>query len=714
MSGQLQEAESELELACNGLGPSHTLTTLSLAEALLAQGKVAEALHLVPENLEDELLVMTRVRLLGAASRHDEASKFLGQALEKSPESIALLLLSAELSEIRGRIGEAAMMIRKGLEKDPDNIHMLARMATIGRKGNLAVLARQAADKAMVLAESQSTQLQAIALNAHAHVLVEEGKVAEAENIYRSALKLAPNMVPLMSGLGQLLMQNGKVNEAMELFNCVRSIAPLQGWSQLIHAREVPEDTKILDEIEAAALHPSLEGPVRASLLFSVAAAWDKKKNYDRAMSVAVQANEASKKLLNYDPKINRKRVEIEMARFSSAFMESRKGWGNPSRLPVFVLGMPRSGTTLTEQILGSHSKVFGAGELGLVSDQIRILEGWERRLGSSLHFPECVADLCLDRARKMADNWIAKLQAFDPSARHVVDKLPHNFQHIGLIKLLFPNAIIFHCRREARDIAVSNYITDYAAKFGGMGFAYDLGWIGEQLVDHDRLMQHWHEIFPGQIMEVVYEDMVEEPELWARRMIEFMGLEWESAVLEFQDLERPVKTASVWQVRQPVYTTSKARWKRYAAHLGPLEDALKEIPPMPTPMSLPDLEPGVFGVGMAHMHAERLAEAEACFIKVLSHYPKHAAACHFLGGTYLQMGQLDKAVRAMRRSVKLLPVHPTWFENLAKAEHAAGNAEAAKKAWTYCQKLRKKEADASKHATLPTKDITSSNVAPE
>ena len=185
---------------------------------------------------------------------------------------------------------------------------------------------------------------------------------------------------------------------------------------------------------------------------------------------------------------------------------------------------MPRSGTTLTEQILGSHSQVFGAGELGLVSEQIGKLNMWERHVGSGLHYPECVADLSRERSARLAEHWLGELQAFDPQARHVIDKLPHNFEHIGLIKLLFPNAIIFHCKREPRDVAVSNYITDYAAKFGGMGFAYDLGWIGEQLVDHDRLMAHWHATRPGRILDVDYASLTQDPEGVMRKVAGFCG----------------------------------------------------------------------------------------------------------------------------------------------------------------------------------------------
>jgi tetratricopeptide (TPR) repeat protein len=701
MVGEAEAALPQLEQGRAGL-PGQTLAELSVAEALLALGRVDDALAQIPEKPEDEPLIAARVHLLGAASRHAEAAELLRETREMYPDSLPLLLLGAELADVRGRSGEAYALLKKALEKEPDNIALWARLAQTGRKGMPGPFAREAADKALALAAGKAAPVRALALNAHAHVLAEEIQVEQAEAAYREALTLVPGYTPALSGLGHLLMQNGKVAEAMECFNQVRAVAPLQGWSQLIHAREVPQDPKVLEDMERAAHQPGLEGPVRSSLLYTVAAAWDKKKEYDRAMTLAREANEASKKLLTYDPAAHRQRVEREIARFSANFMQSRTGWGHPSRLPVFVLGMPRSGTTLTEQILGSHSHVFGAGELGLVGEQIARLEGWERHVGSRLHYPECVADLGRERSQKLAQDWLERLQSHDPQARHVVDKLPHNFEHIGLIKLLFPNAIIFHCRREARDIAVSNYITDYAAKFGGMGFAYDLGWIGEQLVDHDRLMQHWHEVFPGQIMEVVYEDLVEDTEAWARRMIDFMGLEWEPGVLEFKDLERPVKTASVWQVRQPVYTTSKARWKRYEAHLGPLEDALKIVPPMPNASPLPKLDPGLFGVGMAHLHANRPAEAEACYLQVIAAYPEHAAAYHFLGAALLQQGKAPKAVRAMREALRLLPVHPSWWENLARAEHAAGNEEGAKKAWARGQQLRQRQAEARQAQQLP------------
>jgi tetratricopeptide (TPR) repeat protein len=360
--------------------------------------------------------------------------------------------------------------------------------------------------------------------------------------------------------------------------------------------------------------------------------------------------------------------------------MDSRKGWGSQSPVPTFVLGMPRSGTTLVEQILGSHSQVFGAGELSLVPELIQKLSGWEAKLGSRREYPECIDDMTQAESLRFAQKHLEELQAYAPQAQRIVDKLPHNFEHIGLIKLLFPQAKILHLKREPRDVAMSNYFTDYAAKFGGMGFAYDLSWIGEQLVDHQRLMDHWHAMFPGQILEVDYDLLVEDVDGWAHQIIDYLELPWEDGVLAFQDLERSVKTASVWQVRQPVYTTSKAKWKRYAAHLDALEASLAEVPPQPLAAAMPRLEPGLFLQAQALLTADQAAEAEALYRKLLQARPAHAAGHHFLGAALYQMGRLDEARKAMRRSLELLPGNVQWLENLRAAEAALGNTAEAER----------------------------------
>ena len=680
-AGRPADAQAQLERSADAPDRDAELFQLTCAEALVALGHDEEAEKLLTGAAagNNPQAIRMSISLLAGRGKHDQATSQLREALERFPEDAGLMDLAAELSQVRGRFGEAARWLRKALEKDAENALLWARLAMLSSRRLGEKEAQEAAGKALALTEDMvSGPPRAMALNAQAHVLNEQGDSARAEQFYRDALTAFPGCVPALNGLGHLLMQMGRVGEATEVFERLKKRAPLQGWSQLIHAREVPDDPKVLEQMALAARRPSLEGPVQSNLLFTLASAWEKKQDYDKSWEFVTEANAASKAHLDYRPEVHRQRVEREMARFSKAFMTSRCDWGSDSRVPVFVLGMPRSGTTLVEQILGSHSQVFGAGELSLVPELIQKLNAWEIKTGTRVRYPECIVDLGADESRRFAEKHLESLRGYAPEAQRIVDKLPHNFEHIGLIKLLFPNAAILHMKREPRDVAMSNYFVDYGAKFGGMGFAYDLTWIGEQLVDHQRLMDHWHQVFPGQILEVDYDALVEDVEGWARRIIDYLGLGWEPGVLSFQELDRAVKTASVWQVRQPIYTTSKEKWKRYAAFLEPLEAALAEVPPPPEPAPLPKIEPGLFLSAQALLEAAKPAEAEAAYRKLLQARPAHAAAHHFLGAALYQQGKLDEACREMRRSVELHRGHVQWLENLAACEAALGNTEAA------------------------------------
>lgn len=675
-----QAALDTLERAARQPDAEKDILNSLRAQALILVGQSQAALEQLRANAQSGTVqdTMALVRQLTTLGQHDEAWRFVREAIDGNPQNIELLELAAELSQVKGRYVEANRFLGRALALAPDNAALWRRRAMLAGRRLSPEMAREAANKALELTEPKGGHEHALSLATHAHVLSEEDQHDASQAAYRQALELHPQCIPALRGLGQLLMQRGHVEEATALYEQLSQIAPIQGWSQLIHARVLPEDEHALQRMESAARRPNLEGTVQSNLLFTLASAWEKKGDHEKAWALVTEANAATRTHLNYRPEVHRSRIEREMARFSRAFMDSRKGWGIDSEVPVFVLGMPRSGTTLVEQILGSHSQVFGAGELSLVPELIQKLNAWEVKVGSRREYPECVDEMTQEESRKFASRHLQELQAYAPDAQRIVDKLPHNFEHIGLIKLIFPNAKILHLKREPRDVAMSNYFVDYGAKFGGMGFAYDLSWIGEQLVDHQRLMQHWHQVFPGQILEVDYDALVEDVQGWAQRIISHLGLPWEDGVLSFQELDRAVKTASVWQVRQPVYNTSKAKWKRYESHLQPLELAMAEVPPMPTPLPLPQLEPGLFLQGMEHLQAKRLPEAESCFRKLLSARPAHAAAHHFLGATLVQRGQTEAGRKAMHRALELQPGQRQWLENLIRVEeHLGHNAEA-------------------------------------
>jgi hypothetical protein len=232
--------------------------------------------------------------------------------------------------------------------------------------------------------------------------------------------------------------------------------------------------------------------------------------------------------------------------------------------------------------------------------------------------------------------------------------------------------------RRDPRDIAVSNYFTDFAGKHGGMGFAYDLDWIGEQLADHNLMMVHWQQVFPGEILEVRYEDVVDDPEASARRMLEYIGVDWEPQVLAFDALQRPVKTASVWQVRQPLYHGSKSRWRRYAAQLRPLIDAAeRKIIWDPIEMvTLP--EPGWLNTAVDRYREGDLDGAEFGFKQLLYHLPKHAAATFMVGLIYVRKGHTADGIVLMEQAVHRCPWNRHWRDDLERAYHLAGRARGA------------------------------------
>ncbi|MGN7610515.1 sulfotransferase [Magnetococcales bacterium HHB-1] len=619
--------------------------------------------------------------VLAARGQHAQADHILRRAIALHPEDIPLRLMRIDICQLCGLFGEALLMIHEGLKQTPDHVHFWIRLAHLSWLRLDSHIARHAAEKALALTTDRENNERVQIFNILADIEGGEGNQKQAESYYRQALDQIPDSVSSKSGLGHLYMQYGRMEEAIALFKEIAVHAPIWGQRALIHVRQFPDDPKQLEQMEEVARQPSLEGPIRSGLFFSLALAWEHKKDYARAFQCALEANQAVKTWLSYSAEAHRQTIESLMRFFSTPFFQQRTHFGHISRKPIFVVGMPRSGTTLVEQILASHSRIFGAGELGLISSFIRHLNHWEMKVGSGLHYPECLDDMTSEEAYRFAEQLLTKLNKFSPESDFIVDKLPHNFEHIGLIHLLFPKATIIYCAREPRDVAISNYFTDYQARFGGMGFAYDLTTLGQQLADHHRLMAHWQQVLPSRIYTVHYEQLVEKPEQEARRLLAHVDVDWQEEVLQFSSLNRPIKTASVWQVRQPIYKTSRHRWHYYAAFLQPLEEALAEPLPSINNISRCSPPPGLFLQGMSLLKQEQWSEAEQLFRQLLRYIPKHAAAHHMLGVVLFNQGKTRWALERIRRSLDLHSGHPSWYHNLAKVYTALGRHQEAEKA---------------------------------
>lgn len=664
-------------------------TEASVALSVSEQGKEKEKKRAELEKQEASYSYWG-VQYATLLAEHDQqvvAESFLKEMLTHYPTNLPILLCLSELMQITGKLQPALALLRKATEQDQDNSDLWCRLAQACLNTmTMTELARHAANKAhalvevMVVGAPYSTeQVAAHRLQAKstlAAVAFQEEKFDEAEGLFLEVLAEKPYFLPALSGLGQQWMQQGRIDEAVSLFEKIKEVNPAQGISALIGAHHFPEDEATLEDFEEYAKLPSLEGSLRSNLLFKLATAWEKRKQYDKAFEIAKQANDASLRTLKYDPKAHRNRSARIRYAFSSSLYKHRAGSGVSSTLPVFVVGMPRSGTTLIEQIIAGHSDIFGAGELDLIPTVMQGLNRWERHVGSGREYPDCIDDLTIDVSQGIANNLLKELQDYSPDAKYIVDKLPHNFENIGLIKFLFPNARIISVRRDPRDIALSNYFTNYHAKHDGMGFAYDLTHIGEQLADHNLIMHHWQQVFPNQILEVHYEQVINDLEGSARKMLDYIGVEWQPEVLKFNELERSVKTASVWQVRQPLYKTSKARWRHYKGKLAPLIKAInKSIESAPIEMlTLPVA--GFLQTGVAHFEQGELDEAERCFKKMLHHNPDHAACQYMTGLVYFNKGYFDEGIPLVESAVRALPWRQTWRESLRQAYQHTGQMD--------------------------------------
>ena len=260
-------------------------------------------------------------------------------------------------------------------------------------------------------------------------------------------------------------------------------------------------------------------------------------------------------------------------AAVSGTYLQQRKNFGVADASPIFIVGMPRSGTTLTESLCGAHSKIFPGDELPYFPALFKSL-GMRGELPKA--FVSAVQEMTEEFSVELAQTYLSRVRPIVGNAEFFTDKLPHNFVRVGLIKLLFPNAKIIHCRRHPLDNCVSIF-TNSMRKFHNT-YKSDLKTLGLYYRQYWQLMQHWREIMPGAMHEVYYEDMVANTELNARDLIAHIGLEWEDGVMDRQNSQKSVKTLSAWQVRQPVYTSSAGRWRVYEKHLGPLIDILEPI----------------------------------------------------------------------------------------------------------------------------------------
>jgi hypothetical protein len=288
-----------------------------------------------------------------------------------------------------------------------------------------------------------------------------------------------------------------------------------------------------------------------------------------------VEGNAKRRMLEHYDPVRFEMKNDAIVEVFDKEFLAENSGLGNPDPSPIFIVGLPRSGSTLLEQILASHSMVEGTAELPYIR---RIENSLSKNRADGVNYPEAVRELREANFKSLGQDYLdaAEMHRIEGAPRFI-DKMPNNFPAVGLIHLILPNAKIIDARRYPLDSCLSNFRQLYGK---GQPFTYDLTDIGEYFLEYQRMMDYWHEVLPGRLLTVQYEDMVTDTENQVRRLLEFCELPWEDACLEFYETDRPVRTASSEQVRQPIYTQSVHFWRNHEQHLGELIDVLGPVLP--------------------------------------------------------------------------------------------------------------------------------------
>ncbi len=463
-----------------------------------------------------------------------------------------------------GRFAEALRRWQQLLAARPDDASALTGMgATLQRIGQFDE-ARRCYQRAIDLEPA----------NADAHCNMGSlqqglGALEQALASYRTALRLNPEQPVAAAGVAAVLDWQGCYEEALE-FVAPRVTRPSADPELvLIYARLLRRLDRHEEALELllAALESGPPPGDRQRMHFVLGDLNDDLSRFDTAFEQYGAGNRL--KNARFDPQAHSAEIDALIAFFTQEQLSALASSGLTSQRPVFIVGMPRSGTSLVEQILAAHSAVYAGGELAIIANMAR---GLQQFLNSSLPYPECLASVDQDSLSDLAKEYL-RLAAPNNDSQRITDKLPLNFLHLGLIQMLFPRARVIHCRRNAIDTSLSCYFQN----FGGarLPFSYDLEHIGRYYRDYRRVMKHYRASISLPILDVDYEQMVSRQEETSREIVSFLGLEWEDACLAFHKVRRTVVTASHAQVRKPIYTRSVNRHLHYAGHLGVLIDAL-------------------------------------------------------------------------------------------------------------------------------------------
>lgn len=500
------------------------------------------------------------------------AERLLRDILKSRPNEIAAIRMLAEIATRLGRYEDAEALLRRGLELAPD---------FTAARHNLAVVLYRQTKAAAALDEVEALLADDPAnpgyRNLQAAALGQLGEYGRTIAVYEALLKDYPIQPKGWMSLGHALKTVGRQDDAIAAYRKALQLLPSLGeaWWSLANLKTVKFSSGDVAAMEGEARRVDISDEDRFHLQFALGKALEDAGDYGASFEQYRLGNALRKQSLDYDSEETTRHLARSRALFTKGFFAEHQGQGSQAPDPIFILGLPRAGSTLVEQILASHSAIEGTMELPDMPAIAKRLGARSRRDDASA-YPEVLADLDAGELLALGEEYMARSAAQRKLGRPLfIDKMPNNFAHVGLIHLILPNAKIIDARRHPLGCCFSGFKQHFAR---GQGFTYDLTDLGRYYSDYVALMHHFDAVLPGRVHRVIYEDMVADPETEVRRLLDYCGLPFEESCLKFYENDRAVRTASSEQVRRPIFTDGVDQWRKFEPWLGPLKDALGPV----------------------------------------------------------------------------------------------------------------------------------------
>ena len=566
MLHRVDDAISHLEQALV-LSPDSESAERRLAQALLFAGRGEDADLLIEQSFARS---PQRKQLLAAAvhqraGRYRESEPLLREVLAVDADEVNAMRMLARVAEEAEHLDEAERLLRCAVKVKPGFDDAWLNLARVLKDNDQLEEAVKCTAQAALVSPRNP-----LAHYLHASMLALMRRYEDAIEAYRESIRLRAHNPAAWVGLGNLLKTLGRQEEGIAAYREALNLRPgfAEVWWSLANLKTFDFSDTDFAEMEQGLEEATENDDVRVHFLFALGKALEDRGDFDAAFARYAEANNIQRTRVSYDPVLTEVKHDRIRDTFSAEVLAAGVTQSADETVPIFIVGLPRSGSTLVEQILASHPLVDGTAELPDVARVIAAISRRQARGG----YPEAVTRMGEPELQELGMMYLQRTRRHRSGKPFFTDKMPNNFPSIGLIHLILPQAKIIDVRRHPLDSLLGCYKQHFAL---GQSFTYDLFELGEFYLEYRRIMAHWHAVLPGRVLELRYEDIVHEQEAMTRRLLDYCGLPWDSRCLRFHETERAVHTASSEQVRQPLYDSSVNHWRNFREHLAPLTEVI-------------------------------------------------------------------------------------------------------------------------------------------